>query len=160
MEIKYLKAAEKAKEIHGRKNKPATIEKITQLESQAGVNFPIAYIEFLFLCGNSASMLSDFNHEITEAFDRQAKVQELLDEVDFKLEKPYWVIGDLDGGYQFYFFYFGDGKDPENPPVYICDRPYWEEGEMGDDWEYVRKMSDSFSSFIEGLIKYRKSVGY
>ena len=162
MNIEYLKKAKRVRKIKEIKSLEAPITEVINLESQIGKTFPKAYREFLFLCGNKAAMLAELDHEIDDAFERHILAKEVLEEEKFVIEDEYWPIASLDGCDQFYFFYFNDktAQYPENPPVYICDRGLWEADEMESDYQFVRKMEDSFSDFINELITYRRLVGY
>ena len=142
------------------RNEGATELEIAGLEETAGIQFPLAYREFLLLCGHQANMLIEIEHSIVDALDRQERIREILEEYNFSLDGDYWAISDLDGGEQFYFFYLED-TPKDNPPIYICNRGYWEDDEVDlDTFKFVEKVAPTFKEFIDYNIDLRKKIGY
>lgn len=158
MKINYLTTVKSNKLIDGHLNKKATISEIDELEQRVGKSFPKAYREFLYLCGKGSSMLADLQHEIDVIEEIQEWAQEALEEVDYSISKPFWVIGEFGGAEQFIFFYWSDSSD--DPKVYLCDRPYWGRVSMGSDYKPVRKIADKLSDFLTERVDYRKKAKY
>jgi sulfur relay (sulfurtransferase) DsrC/TusE family protein len=159
MKIKYLKKMEKTPDIEGHLNEGITEEQIHEIESKTGYHFPVSYKEFLYLGGNSSSMLANMNHDCY--FDeeviwqeRQQIAKEQAEEDGIKIDRDYWVFADY-GREQWHFFYFDEG---DNPPVYFyCS--YFDD-EQGNEYPGIERLNDSFSEYIEEAIEDKKKNGY
>ncbi|MEO6670664.1 MAG: SMI1/KNR4 family protein [Ferruginibacter sp.] len=118
MELLYLKKMEKTPTIEDIDNEGISEEQITEIEQSIGKIFPSVFREFLFLGGNEANMIGDMDQgcfvdgePYWKGFQEECK-EEMKNE-DVKPKKDFWSFASLDGGEQFYFFYFFDGEDPK-----------------------------------------------
>ena len=159
MNIEYLQLMDSTKRIFGEENEPVKENDITCLEQKLTKTFPKAYREFLFLGGDGANMMGGLNFGFYQGdtyagdvmVEMQNYVKAFLKEEKLVIEGgEFWVIGDLDGGESFHFFYFNDpdAVDPENPPVYASYPAYLEDG-----YPLKEKIADSFSQYIEDKIR-------
>lgn len=162
MEINYLKKMGETPRIGDRINKGVTEEMIANLEAKLNITFPIAYREFLFLGGRYNNILAMDGGFYKRGENRQYYIEEQqqlaveqLHEMGYKIEKPFWVIADLDSCEQFHYFHFDEG---DNPPVYFyCS--YMPQNDNTDKPAH-EKIANSFSEYIDKRIDYRKKVGY
>ena len=162
MEITYLKKMQKTPRIGDKENRGATEEMINGLEAKLNVAFPISYREFLFLGGRRNNFLGMdggfYKTKEDEPYyieEQQQLAAAQLSEMGYKIEKPFWVIADLDGCEQFHYFHFDEG---DNPPVYFyCS--YMPQDDDTDKPEH-EKIANSFSEYVENLIEHRKRVGF
>ncbi len=159
MEIKHLKKMEKNPEIAETSNIGLPIEKITVIEQQINKKLPAVYREFLYLGGNGANMIADFNNgcyidETPEWPEQQQRAREQLEEDGVKIERDFWVFADY-GREQWHFFYFDEGDDP--PVYYYCS--YFTDKE-GDEYPGIKRIADSFSKYINAKIDDKKKNGY
>ena len=153
----------KTPRIGSKENVGVTEGVIEALEAKIDKTFPIAYREFLFLGGVRANMLADmdkgfYRRETGSPYyieEQQQLASEQLQEMSYKIEKPFWVIADLDSCEQFHYFHFDEG---DNPPVYFyCS--YMPQSDNTDKPAH-EKIANSFSEYIDNLIDHRKKVGY
>ena len=158
----YLKKMEKTPRIDRHENKGVSEDLIIELETKIGITFPTAYREFLFLGGVSDNILAMdggfYKTKENEPYyieEQQQLAREQLHEMGYKIEKPFWVIADLDSCEQFHYFHFDEG---DNPPVYFyCS--YMPQNDNTDKPAH-EKIANSFSEYIDKRIDYRKKVGY
>lgn len=162
MEIQYLITLKKEIESGYKFSSPNKTEgiseaKINQAEILLGIQFPKAYKEFLFLAGEGIGF--GFGNAIDYAFDWaiedfQQDAEEELARKNITIPQPFWNFAEADGGEFFLFFFLNDG---ENPPIYafetIDSDTIFEEGLP----KGVRKISDTFSSRIDELIKHHQN---
>lgn len=157
MEIQYLKSLEQFDTIDGLKNEGVSDAEIVIAETQLGIQFPKAYKEFLFLAGELNNGL--FGNAVSSSLDWaiedfQQDAKEELARKNITIPQPFWNFAEADGGEFFLFFFLNDG---ENPPIYafetIDSDTIFEEGLP----KGVRKISDTFSSRIDELIKHHKN---
>lgn len=146
MEIQYLKQFSKITEIGGWKTEGLSLNEIVALETKHnnGNPFPKAYREYLYIGGRSHGL------ELDEAFGfdwLQETSKAILEEYNQTIDRPFFVIDQLDGCEQFGFFYL-DNED-EDPIIYNCLPPYVEDGE-----ELIQIYKQrQFSKVIEALIE-------
>lgn len=120
---------------------------ITKVESQIGKKFPQAYREFLWLTGKQGFRAWSESHEIDYLIEKKVAeiVPKLVEEYGVDLPKDnYWVMAIENGSID--FFYFDEG---ENPPIYVCE---YEGKEYIEN--YLRKVNDSLTEFIDNIIYY------
>lgn len=106
--------------------------------------FPQAYREFLFLGGRHCN-LEDLDQGL--GFDwLQATARQQLAEAGQHLDRPFWVIYQLEGCQQFGLFYLDDAQP--NPAVYHCMPAYVEFGDP-----LIQPLPQpTFSRFIEECV--------
>lgn len=162
MDVEYMKKMQKNPRILGRQNEGATEEMIAELEAKLNVSFPVSYREFLLLGGQDNNFLGmdggfykSKEDEIYYIEEQQQLAAAQLSEMGYKIDKPFWVIADLDGCEQFHFFHFDEG---DNPPVYFyCS--YMPQPDNSDKPEH-RKISNSFTKYVDRMIEHTKKVGF
>lgn len=164
MEITYLNLMQQTPRIGAEQNAGVDEATITELEKRAGVSLPQAYREFLFIGGREANMLGDmdggfYKREPNRPYyidEQQLLAANELKAVGYtQIDKPFWVIADLDGCEQFHFFFLNEG---DNPPVYMyCS--YMPQHDDNERPQHI-KIHHSFTDYIEHLIKHRRAVGY
>lgn len=145
MEIIYLKKFSQIKKIGGWKTEGMDLDEIEELEDKynEGNPFPGAYREYLFIGGKANG--AGFDSAL--GFDwLQEKSKEMLESNKQKIERPYFVMDQLDGCEQFGFFYLDESVD--DPIIYNCAPPYVEDG-----YELIKpyaqgKLSDIITSHI------------
>ncbi|WBV59455.1 SMI1/KNR4 family protein [Chryseobacterium camelliae] len=143
-------------DIIGEKNDGINESQIVEMEKFSKNKFPDSYREFLFLGGKNNNI---FQSASSSSFNRfkslRESVENVLTEDNYKIEKDFWVISSLDGGEQFHFFFYDEG---ENPPVYYyCSYLSEWENENGKGTPGYKKISDTFSEYLEKKIKALKS---
>ena len=125
LKIKYFKRLKKNKPILDRYKYPneeiyipvgCSLEEIEKLQARNNVQFPKAYIEFLYLAGKSHRM---FDSVIDSEFEILKEIQDSflfeLKESNLENKRAIWAI-DMLHGEQFAFFYLDEKS--ENPIVY------------------------------------------
>ncbi len=155
MEIKYLKKLQSIKKVRGKENKGYTIGEIVTLETKYNNSepFPLSYREYLFIGGRYSGVNLD------EAFGLdwlQTKSKEVLKENNQKIERPFFVIDQLDTCEQFGFFYLDE--EDEDPIIYNCMPPYVEDGYPLIQPYRQGRLSEVINSLIdsaESRFKYR-----
>ena len=163
MEIRYLKKMQKTPVIDNEDNEGISYELIIKIENEIGKKFPLAFKEFLLIGGKSANMLADMNAAICSDDndddpywkEQQAYCKAQVKEDNQDLKKDYWAFADLHGGEQFHYFYFDEGDDP---PVYYYSAYHLDDD--GKEYAGFKKISSSFSEYINQLIVERKRNGY
>jgi hypothetical protein len=158
MEIRFLKSMEANPMVAGNGNKGLSREAIAELESLAGQKFPGAFVEYLFLGGESANMLRGYNHSELTTKDYAMEIRKVckasMAEHQVNTPHDFWIFAEYNEC-QFYFFYF-DGN--EDPPVYEYDDLKCSDD--GKEYAAIEKLSNSFSEFIDGAIKEVRANGY
>ena len=145
MEIVYLKRLLDYPKLANWQNKGMTIKEIENLESKYnnGNPFPKAYREFLFIAGEMTYL-----ETATDEFDwMQEKAREELQECGKTIDRPFFVIDQLDACTIFGFIYLDENVD--DPIVYNCHahESYW------SDIEFVKKSTHNpFSKFIDACL--------
>lgn len=123
---------------------------ISALEQEYNVTLPKAYKEFLYLGGKCFLPIIAINYELNWLKERILPNEKAwLSEFNIDLKRPYWVFGDDEGA--IIFFYLDEG---DNPPVHVCEME--EKGHI-DNW--LRKVSKSFSEYIDFWIEHYKEFG-
>lgn len=143
MEINFLKKMEATPTIRGLSNKGMSETEILVLEKNAGVNFPKAYKEFLFLGGKMFNMLGWEGVDWQLPDIQKATRDKVLGNSGFEV-RPFWNFADSDHADVFLFFYLDEGEDPA---VYYTEFPYDEK----------RKDYDHFSDCIDAAVDHRLS---
>lgn len=141
MDIQYLKKLASYKGNKTFKKEGLTLEEITALESKFnnGNHLPSSVREYLFLAGKISSLEMDIG-EGWEWMQKEAK--SLLEYYDSKIEKPFFVLYQIDGCMIFTFIYLDDITD--NPKVYIC-YPDYKEDDMLE--EFITPVNQEY--FVE-----------
>ena len=125
MEIKFLTRFSKIKSIGGWETKGLSINQIVELENKYnnGNKFPVAYREYLYIGGESHGLRLDEGKGFDWLYEM---AQKELDENGQSIDRPYFVIDQLDACEQFGFIYLDESE--EDPIVYICKPPYVQDG--------------------------------
>ena len=150
MTIQYLTKANKWLEKNKKLATGSKESNIHSLEQEYNVSLPKAYKEFLFLGGDEFLPIRRINFELDWLKERiLPNEKEWLAEYEIDLKRAYWVFGEGEGAIT--FFYLDEG---DNPPVHVCEME--EKGHI-DNW--LRKVSKSFSEYIDFWIEHYKEFG-
>ena len=126
MEIIYLKHLANIDKIGGRETKGISLQEIVELERKynEGRPFPKSYREYLYLAGGTHGL--DIDEGL--GFDwLQETSKGMLKEFNQRIDRPFFVVDQLDGCEQFGFFYLDEEGD--DPIIYNCAPPYVEDGD-------------------------------
>ena len=126
MEIIYLKHLANIDKIGGWETKGISLQEIVELERKynEGKPFPKSYREYLYLAGRISGITLDSGF----GFDwLQETSKGMLKEFNQSIDRPFFVIDQLDGCEQFGFFYLDEEGD--DPIIYNCAPPYVEDGD-------------------------------
>lgn len=125
MQIEILKRFEKIQRIRGWDTEGMSMTEITDLEAlyNGGNPFPKVYREYLYIGGKMNGIGLDEAHGYEWLYN---KSREMLTEHDQEINRPFFVIDQLDACEQFGFFYLDENVD--DPIVYNCMPPYVEDG--------------------------------
>lgn len=125
MDIQILKRFSKIKRIRSWETKGLSIIEIEALETKynQGNPFPKAYREYLFIGGK----MHGIGIDKAQGYDwLQEAARKELAENNQTIDRPFFVMDQLDGCEQFGFFYLDENED--DPIIYNCRPPYVEEG--------------------------------
>jgi hypothetical protein len=121
MNIQYLKKLEAYKGNSVFKRQGFKVEEIIALEVEFnnGNSLPASVREYLFLAGETNALEMDIGNGWKWM---QEEAKSLLEYYDSKIEKPFFVLYQIDGCMIFTFIYLDEITD--NPEVYICYPDY------------------------------------
>ena len=157
MEIKYLKKLQKRKGNSIFRREGISLSKIEELETlyNKGGAFPIAFREYLFLGGEMSTLGLDIGNGYKWM---QEAAKEGLELYEVSIDRPFFVIHQIDNCAQFAFFYLDEKED--NPKIYNCYVPYEEDGfefiepifqegfaELIDDFVYKAKVDEKYGGY-------------
>ncbi len=116
MIIKYLKKL-KDHTFDGERVVGLPLNKIEDLEAEFNNSspFPTAFREFLFLGGEDAKVYLD----ILDFEEMQQLAEKQLKKYGQTIDRPFFVVDQLDGCNQFSFIYLDEQE--EDPDVYFCN---------------------------------------
>jgi len=145
MEIKYLTKLAKYNS-KGSSNIQGISElEIQQFEKQLNIQFPVSYIEFLYLAGKDSGDLSLFpgTSHIKKLADENFRkfLNELLEKHKPDLNRPFWPFTEYDDFQHFLCFYLDDAShDPDTYQVEMTDVTV------------IKPLNLTFSQYINGLV--------
>ena len=140
-------------------------KEIKSLELRIGFTLPIAYKEFLLIDGQDCPIMKvGYRFKNVEEINRQA--HDYFKEYDVGLDRDIWVVGESSGSMYISFFYLDEG---DNPPIYRFDFHHFENiamykeemiehgelieaDEIDEENEYLMKIYDSYSDYIDAKI--------
>jgi hypothetical protein len=127
MEVKFLKKMLVYPTLRNWSNKGTSLEAIEFLEKKYnnGNLFPQAFREYLYIAGKHSN-LGDI--DIGFGYEwMQEKAREELNDCGKNIDRPFFVVSQLDACTQFSFIYLDDNS--EDPFKYncFCHESYWDE---------------------------------
>lgn len=147
MEIKYLKKMLKYPTLRSWTNQGMSLQEIAVLETKYnnGSLFPESFREFLYIAGKQSN-LGDIDTGFGyEWMQETAKIE--LQECGKLIERPFFVISQLDSCTQFSFIYLDE--DSKDPLKYNCfaHESYW------DDCNFIEvSPTGTYSNFINACV--------
>jgi hypothetical protein len=155
MEITYLRKLDKYIHSLGIKNPGFSEKEIEFFEQRTGIQFPIAYREFLFIAGKSPQLFYAWE---TCFIDEQLQKEIIADMLRFPVKPdPFWAFLHYENASQLLYFHLNEKEDPAVYGFYDMrnddDRPY-----LGKDFE-IKKLHISFSSCVNHWLKLAKNEG-
>ena len=147
MNINYLKKLEAYPGNRTFKRRGLSIARIQELEAKYndGKPFPESIREFLFLAGEMPALGIDIGSS-WEWMQEDAK--EVLAHYEVKIERPFFVLYQLDNCAIFTFFYLDDERD--NPQLHHCYADYKFDNTVD---EFIESSSGGFVEVVEGLVE-------
>jgi hypothetical protein len=147
MEIKYLKKMLKNPILRNWTNQGMLLHEIEVLESKYnnGIPFPQSFREFLYIAGKQSNLGDIDTGSGYEWMQEKARLE--LQECGKLIERPFFVISQLDSCTQFGFIYLDENA--QDPLKYNCfaDESYW------DDYNFIEKSPNgTFSNFINTCV--------
>ncbi|HNF48266.1 MAG TPA: SMI1/KNR4 family protein [Chitinophagales bacterium] len=147
MELIYMNKLKNMPQIYNRNNRGLTVLQIEELEKKYnnGNPFPKAYREFLVIAGEYPNLGAHYDAPGYDWMQEEARNE--LEECNKTIDRPFFVIDQLDGCTQFSFIYL-DETD-EDPKVYHCHAhpSYWK-----DHGFIVERKFNPFSKLIDYCI--------